>query len=520
MRRREFLVSTAGLAGALISPISRGQSAPCPPSLVSAVGGSATEAQCGLAALEGAPSWFEAMPELHWTAVATGAGAGFAGGKRIADARYRHHDTKCPYHGVDEGRGYYPSGTAPAPNVLSYGGAAVNQDTGEMLAFGGGHLSYAGNEVYALSLRSEVPEWRCLNAPSPGALCLDPANTVFAKESDGRYGVDRTLGLGAPQVGHSYYRLVWTPPGRMWLMATGTNWNDNPAGGSGNLQTSSSYFYFDTKTNVWHRVGQWMPEQFRDYAGLAIHNAGRGIYVPERDELWTSHEFNYGGSEFPGVACISGVSGAAPTHRTYPKSQCLQWDFGAGLSIPGRMFGDRNPLVLLLSAYQQWNDYRQPYLFDPSHPGQFNDGSGYQSVPKAWYKKVSVKNLSGLEFSSNVSSNPWSPRFQGFAVWHDASSSVLIGTGWDTDFFFRLSPPENGNAYTGEWTLTRVFVANLTDAKRTKPPNSVTGSTEHGAFNRWNIVHDMGNGQAALVYLPAAGQAGSTYVMKLPRSGA
>ncbi|RPJ27526.1 MAG: hypothetical protein EHM35_14175, partial [Planctomycetaceae bacterium] len=101
-----------------------------------------------------------------------------------------------------------PTKNAAQPFNMSYSGGTFDSVYNRMLVFGGGHLIYGGNEVYALSFDDFV--WSYLNEPSPYAIAEAHTQTD-AYYSDGR-----------PVSRHSYNQLAFMWP---WasLVAVGAN---------------------------------------------------------------------------------------------------------------------------------------------------------------------------------------------------------------------------------------------------------------------------------------------------------
>jgi hypothetical protein len=155
MKRREILRVAASLAGTAAFPlIGRGAVSPCPPPHLTASGGSSTATTCGPST---APSWFTAMPDKTWTAIAggTGFGSSYQNGKTIGNV--------APTPSPPGAEGYYGA-------LDDWTGACVSQSLKEMyLPAQGGHNGYYGNEVYCLNLSAAQPTWSVIWGPTPNA---------------------------------------------------------------------------------------------------------------------------------------------------------------------------------------------------------------------------------------------------------------------------------------------------------------------------------------------------------------
>jgi hypothetical protein len=93
-------------------------------------------------------------------------------------------------------------------------------------------------------------------------------------------------------------------------------------------------------------------------------------------------------------------------------------------------------------------------------------------------------------------------------VYHQASRAILV---WDTSCgasVRKLSIPANplSNGYT--WSTI-----NPASGNSVVPPGPLD-SDFRGAFSKFNMIENMGNGQSALVFVGRT--TGQTYVFKLP----
>jgi hypothetical protein len=91
-----------------------------------------------------------------------------------------------------------------------------------------------------------------------------------------------------------------------------------------------------------------------------------------------------------------------------------------------------------------------------------------------------------------------------YGVYHPATKAVYA---WDSDgaSVYKLSLPADGDWASGTFSWSVIPAASA---------SAVPPSVSNGPYSKFNIVNDMGNGQAALVMLPSQTQ--SVYVYKLP----
>lgn len=178
MNRRELISATIGIIGAEAAGKAMAQSKPCPPSTVSAVGGTSIATSCGLENPGSAPSWFVSMDDGTWATPVTNT----VDSVKPSPLPPGSHETIC----------------------TAWTGGTVDPVRGEMLlAANGGHGDYSGNEVYACSIRSATPRWQRLTTPSAATGGTDATN------GPGTYGD------GKPRAVHGWNRCVFGN-GRVW----------------------------------------------------------------------------------------------------------------------------------------------------------------------------------------------------------------------------------------------------------------------------------------------------------------
>ena len=208
MKRRDFLVTAAGLTA--LPYLVRAQAQPCPPPELTVQGGGTALTACAgsTPAPPGeAPEWFLALPERTWSTIAGGSG------QRIVD--------RLPSP-VPHSEGFPDS---PASITTAWTGGSVDQARGEYLLVGnGGHADYPGNEGYALALRTATPTWRRLSDPTPNSVIGTLTNEGNGSYSDGR-----------PRAMHSTFQCYGD--GRVWFALQ----NSVSSGGGGTINRVVAY---------------------------------------------------------------------------------------------------------------------------------------------------------------------------------------------------------------------------------------------------------------------------------------
>lgn len=194
MKRREFITSTAGLAGAIVTGAARAVSQPCPPPSLSISGGASATTVCASAAADvtGVPGWFAAMSDRTWSMPVSNT----LDAVKPIPLPPGDHATIC----------------------TAWTGGCVDQSRGEfILAANGGHGDYGGNEVYSCEVRSDSPAWKRLTEPSQAAGGTDAKNSSMGY-ADGRprpvhgwhrccFGADRVWYAG---IDGAFYSGMWS----------------------------------------------------------------------------------------------------------------------------------------------------------------------------------------------------------------------------------------------------------------------------------------------------------------------
>lgn len=391
----------------------------------------------------GAPDWWLALSDRVWKKIARGTGTGSDGGNTIYQAR------PVPA----------PSGISPSPYVFSYSGGCVDQERGELLVHGGGHGDYAGNEVYALNLRSETPGWSRLVDPSPG--CFNTGTQTHG--GTGQYAVDYSKN-GAPASNHSSNNLVFAN-GKMWLPHV---WGMYP-----NATGTPRIFWFDREDIEWHAGTWWRLPADTNKGSME----GQPSFYLELDDALITGATHYTTPPVTVMAKIDANTGAVLKRWTdsqfYPSM-----DSAKPVVLPG------TKICLMISTS---NSTFQVIDFSNDTPTQTN-----------------------ATITNNAGTLAWRSEVTG-AFYHEASNAIVCGLGGTSgEDIVVVDVPANPK--TGPWVARRVSPANVASPSRIIPPQS------DYVYGRFNIINDMGDGRSALVYMPSNSME-ATYVMALPAGG-
>lgn len=151
MKRRDFLVATAGTLGTAPSVLRAAASAPCPaPNATLKLGSGSTKSISTPCKIPGsaAPVWLQGIPPFQWvalpslstsSALPTPVPPGMTGIRSVTD-------TWC--------------------------GGALRENGSFYILHGGGHGDYAGNEIYALQLSLDNPQWTRIWGPTPNSAII------------------------------------------------------------------------------------------------------------------------------------------------------------------------------------------------------------------------------------------------------------------------------------------------------------------------------------------------------------
>ena len=503
MKRREFLLSSAGLTGALLPSFGDAQVKPCPPPSFGA-GAASITTSCQ------APRWFTDLPEGTWTQIA--AGSSFSGqawqrGASFRDVTPGHVGDHIPaLPTVDMFNNEGPVGVFD-----DWTGACVDEDRKELLLVAnGGHFGYPGNEVYALSLDEDAPCYVRLTDPTPPGLDGNGQPTyVWSNVATPWWRNDRMLrspasmndgtnpsAVGRMRAVHNYHRVIYAN-GRAWHCSQDgytTSGGQVPAVWSFNRDWVAAQgerplrHRTSQSANVWTSHGT--PALTGEYE-LSTHrfNAYPSAYDPASKKIFqfTSLQ-NAAGNAYQAYS-VDTRSGAISTFDIPLPALSAggSWAVCVHDAIAGQTLMYYTIMEPPTSDIGIWNVttnkvYRKTPTNTPSWPDPHGDSA------------VSPSNKGGYG-----------------AVYHPRSGAILVFAG---------NSPTNGGLGT---TIRKLTIPSdpindqytWHDVPGAGVTPSVTAYT-HGTYSRFNIVQDMGAGQSCLVL---AASSVAAYVYKLPRNG-
>ena len=463
MKRRKFLaLSSASLAGTIVPVIGLGQVRPCPPGTLSVTGGQTALTQCVATPRGSAPGWFIAQAARTWNAVAANA--------TVNDCFY------SPF--------LIMAGNAGDRNNFNdYSGATIDQSRREMLMVAnGGHADYLGNEGYALALWAETPYWYRLNDPSP-------SNTMLFPETNGQVP---------------------------YLLRDGR---------SASMHTNGIQFYSNGK--VWYGMQQYVSSGGgsplgglvafdREFPGIPYSNSQPALAWANNSGPWTSlGAWNNSPHALAGIAANSWVgttacydSNSGYIYMTAPQNSGLSYlRLNTANGTHGCYF-QQSIDGLAVNAPGRW--HAQTVLED--RPFRTNANGVYfsrfenstsvflMSLPLSqgngsWAKKV-----------TGPTANVPTRTYGGASVYHSGAIYFMNWAEYGSQIF-KLTLPvdlESDSAWLNAWSIEHMHTAGS--------PIPI-GVNPEGQFSKFNIVRDMGNGQAALVCAPA--HDGPTWIYKL-----
>ena len=113
---------------------------------------------------------------------------------------------------TDAWKGYKGArGNVGKLGILAYSGGTVKPKGSEFFIAGGGHLDYAGNEIFSIALGADAPRWVRRNDPSTET----PMNTPHYPD-------------GRPSSRHTYQNFVYSAAYDRLLFFGGFPWGDKP----------------------------------------------------------------------------------------------------------------------------------------------------------------------------------------------------------------------------------------------------------------------------------------------------
>ena len=483
MRRRDLLQAAVSLA--LAPVIGRAENKPCPPAEFDVVGAGSVSTSCEP---NSAPAWFLELPEKTWTPVAGSVG------ERIADVQ--------PSTALGFGATIQTLATA-------WTGGCVDQERGELVfAANGGHADYAGNEVYACQIRNERPRWYRLNDPTPASMIKTALSAaVSTSNSVGGQGLnpDRYAAMfadGRMRSVHGWHSCQF---------ANGKVWYPHQSSPSGGGNSSPHAWVFD-----------------RGASGIPTSAGQSPLAWANNSGPWTWLGATHTGST---VLDKQGESyGVAPCSAYDPVSRLI-WTIEGNTC---RLWSSLNTVTREIKGSSVY-----PYANNTGSDGMW--GTVVRDPKDRWrFLVVPARYRKGLHVLNLKAANPYAESAWSVvevsdttvltdttgcgAVFHAPSRSILLGNpignygslGGEV-IAIRVPVNTDGSYAGGVWKVSRVAAGsgsiNPAAGVRGTPPSS----EQNGAWSKFNLIEDMGNGQAALVVCLAVDQ--PTYVYKLPMIG-
>jgi hypothetical protein len=439
-------------------------------------------------AASGAPSWFTNLTEKRWTAI--------PGVNTLTSVK----------HSVDLSNGGYAFLNSFFYACATWNGGTVDQDRGELLlAASGGHNGYAGNEVYALRLTTSTPQWYRVCDPTPGTHIFprpynesgtNPVSTGNLKTTQGHdpAGFAAMYLDGRMRANHNWCCYV-AHNGKIWYA-----FQASPSGAGNSTGHAWSF-------NLGH-------------TGLARAPGQTPLAWADNEGPWTwlgSSPAQGGGTNVAPPAALDPVTGRVwCAHGTTSQRRWGYIDTSTGTITRTSEWGYANTsgqdglwAVVVTDPQDRWRFFVAP-LVDAGLPG----GGGIQTLDLK-----AANPLATAAWTTRTTNNVTAIANAGLgAVYHEPSRSILLynyatGTTTPNGALLKIRVPTNGDGTfnaSGQWTVTTINPA----SGSTTPPTNPGGAQGTGAWSKFNIVNDMGNGQACLVVV--ADVTGLTYAYRLP----
>ena len=498
MNRREFLVSTAAVSTGVLPLVANADLRPCLPATVGVKGGIAISNSCtGVAG--SAPNWFVNLPFRTWTELAGGAGASsdWQRGARLTDV------APVPTPGSVIGDAYDKDVGAIVNN---WTGFVVDQDRGHLIsAAAGGHWGYMGNEVYRLDLHSQTPGWARVLDPTPDVYEGKPllssrgfGSNPFKQDIDSpeamtHYDWSGPTGRASPK---PYGRLRPLHNYNTFQFANGRVWVCPPTGANGQcfaldydgIANGTVPKEWSLSANPWTHIGKIGGRVVN--AGAANFTGTPTVLDTKRNRLWGFLRY-YGVAwsvdVSPGVLAQSRIAyfkdGAFSLGGLYDNSEC--WAVYCE---------DLDIIVMSIWTVDNVGTARLAVFNAASMPSD------------SW--TVAPGNVP--LFGSATTDDPGSPaprNRKGYgAVYDKRTRSILVydPQGIVEGKIATLKVPDNPRTGLWQWSLRPAAASSVAVQ---------TAAAWQGAFSKFNVIRDMGNGQACLV--AATREDGPTYVYKL-----
>jgi hypothetical protein len=419
------------------------------------------------------PAWFAALPEKQWTPIAPNGLAAVA---------------PSPTPGASfVGQSNYEKDAEAIVN--NWTGFVVDQTRGELISLAnGGHYGYQGNECYALNLRASTPAWERVLDPTPdrhpqtNAVLLNIDITsgsdtaayynqaAYVQNADGRCRATHTYNAQAFLNG----KVWWTPAAAYNGHCFSFDYNA--------VRADPAKKAWSAAYNPWTALGR-LPI-YRTSSDQITGNALAADTTRNRIIGWSRYAYY--------VWTVDAVTGAIAY-----ASPAMPVGLPQGLQCWGVYVPDADIAVFGL-VYQDANvRTRRLLCVDCADP--LNASS--------WFLVDPTGGLLWTQVGADDYVAPTAPgdynRMGYGAVYHQPSRSILVYDPILGGTVRKLKIPAVPRSGTWTWS----------DVAHNGAAPSIPIAT-NGAFSKFNIVNDMGNGQACLVVCTQEG--GPSYVYKLP----
>jgi hypothetical protein len=393
--------------------------------------------------------------------------------------------------------------------TTAWTGGCVDQERGELVfAANGGHTDYAGNEVYACQVRSDRPRWYRLNDPTPAAM-VKAALTSSQSTSNSVAGQGLNPDRFAAMFADGRMRSVhgW----HSCQFADGKIWYPHQSSPTGGGNSAPHAWVFNRSAAGMPTAAGQTPLRWEDDAGPwtwlgATHSGSTAL--DSRGESY-------------GTAPCSAYDPVSRLIWTVEGNTCRLW---SSLNTATREV--RGSAIYPFSDNTGSDGMWGAVVYDPKDRWRF------LVVPARHRKGLHILNLKATNpyvdsawSVVNVSDSTVLTDTTGCgAVFHAPSKSILLGNpignygslGGDV-LAIRVPTNADGGYSGGTWNVSRVSPA----ASSANPASGIRGIApsceQNGAWSKFNLIEDMGNGQGALVVCLAVDK--PTYVYKLPMQG-
>lgn len=159
------------------------------------------------------PAWLASTPVFEW--------------RPVPGSRLQETEAWTGYKGA--------AGNMGKAGILSYSGGVVRTKTSELFIAGGGHLDYAGNEIFSIGLARDTPVWTRRIDPS----ATTPSNTPYFPD-------------GRPSSRHTYQNLAYSEALDKIIFFGGAPWGNKPT-------YNTLVDAFDPKRNAYDSPGLIAP---------------------------------------------------------------------------------------------------------------------------------------------------------------------------------------------------------------------------------------------------------------------